>query len=207
MIKAVLFDIDGTLLDTFEFVFSAVRFTLDKHNLTVSEKMIMKAAGKPLVEYYRYVLPGEDFELLAQTHRDFQENKHHLAKPFQNVEEILKSLKKEKYKLAGVSNRSKKSLIKSLKISKLHKYFDVIIGADDIKNPKPHPEPFLKALKFLKVSKNQAIVVGDTENDVLSARAAGIKCVAVTYGWIGKKIKKSKPDFVIDKIEELKSIL
>lgn len=206
-IKAVLFDIDGTLLDTFEFVFSAVRYTLEKHRLSASEELIIASAGKPLVEYYKAILPYENFEELAQTHRDYQEDKHDLAKPFPGVKEVLQTLKKRGLKIAGVSNRSKESLVKSLKLAGLYQYFDAIVSAEEVENPKPHPEHLLKALALLGVEKKSALMVGDTEKDILAGRGAQVKTAGVTYGWIGTEINKSNPDYVIEKIEDLLKIL
>ena len=207
MMKAVLFDIDGTILDTLDFVFSAVKYTLDKHEFIVSKELLMQAAGRTLLEYYQFILPDENHELLAQTHREFQKDKHTMAKPFPNVKKVLKRLKKENYKLAGVSNRSKISLIESLKASGIYNYFDAIVALDDVENPKPHKDHPLKALEILGVKRESAIMVGDTESDILAGKSAGIKTVGVTYGWIGEGIIKSKPDFVIDNIEELLNIL
>ncbi len=203
MIKAILFDIDGTILDAHEFIYSAFEYTFKKYDHTVDPELIAKASGKPLVEFYQSVLPDADFELLAQTHRDFQEDKHHLAKPFFSVIETFKALKKRNIELAAVSNRTSLSLIKSLKTHDVYQFFDVVLGFDDVENPKPHPEQLLKALKMLKVNKSEAIMVGDTQKDILAGKAAGIKTVGVTYGFIGEKIKDSHPDFVIDNIEQL----
>ncbi len=76
-----------------------------------------------------------------------------------------------------------------------------------MKNPKPHKDHPLKALEILEVDRKDAILVGDTDKDILAGKNAGIKTVGVTYGWIGEEIKKSQPDFVIDDIEELLDIL
>jgi len=204
MIKAVLFDIDGTILDTLDFVFLAVKYTLDKHEFIVSKELLMQAAGRPLLEYYRFILPNEDYEQLAQTHREFQKDKHiTMVKTFPNVKKVLKKLRKENYKMAGVSNRSRESLVESLKVTGIEDYFDVIVGVGDVENPKPHKDHPNKALELLGVDKDFAIMVGDTAADIKAGKSAGIKTVGVTYGWIGKDIKKSKPDFVIDNIEEL----
>jgi len=134
-------------------------------------------------------------------------DKHTMAKPFPNVKKVLKKLRKEKYKIAGVSNRSRLSLIESLKHQKMYEYFDVIVTAEDVENPKPHKDHPLKALEILNIDRKSAIIVGDTDKDILAGKAAGIKTVGVTYGWIGKEIKKAKPDFVIDRIEELLEII
>ena len=207
MKKAVLFDIDGTILDTSDFVFTAVKYTLNKYNLNASEEKLTQAMGKPLVEFYKFIFPNLNYELLSKTHHDYQEDKFDMGKPFPGVKNVLKKLKSRGFLLAAVSNRSKIGLINSLKSGKVYKYFDVIIAVDDIENPKPHKDHPLKALEILGVEKDLSIMVGDTENDILAGKSAGIKTVGVTYGWIGKEIKNHNPDFVIDNLEEILEIL
>lgn len=207
MKKAFLFDIDGTIIDSSDFVFTAVEYTLREHKLSVSEEKLRRALGKSLVEFYKFLFPDKDYKLFTKTHHDFQQDKFYLGKTFKGVKKTLKKLKSEGFLLAAISNRARESLIKSLKVSKIFDYFDVIISADDIENPKPHKDHPLKALKILKVESKNAMIVGDTENDILAGKNAGIKTVGVTYGWIGKEIKNHNPDFVIDNISELLKII
>lgn len=206
-VKAVLFDIDGTIIDTYDFVYKAVDYTLKFHKLTVSPERLQSAMGRPLIEFYKFIFPDLDFMLFAKTHDKFQADKFYLAKPFNKVAEVLKKIKDANIKIAAVSNRTRKSVIKSLKLGKLDEYFDVIVAVDDVENPKPHQEHALKALDFLKVKPADAIMVGDTDHDIMTGKNAGIKTVGVSYGWFGENIKNHKPDFVIDNLEELLKIL
>lgn len=205
--KAVLFDIDGTILDTHDSIFRAVKYTLDKHGLSVTEEQLIRAKGKPLKEFYKSLFPELEHDLLAKTHHDYVDGKPDMSKVFPNVEQVLKKLKTDGILIAAVSNRAKVGLVESLKSGKVYKYFDVILGLDDVKNPKPHKDHPLKALEILGIDQESAIMVGDTENDILAGKNAGIKTVGVTYGWIGQDIKNHKPDFVIDGLEELLKVL
>lgn len=207
MKKAVLFDIDGTILDTYDFVFTAVKYTLDKHNLTVTEEKLTQAKGKPLVEFYKFIFPNQDYKLFSQTHDDYQQDKFGLGKPFPGVKKVLKKIKSQGFLIAAVSNRSRDSIVNSLKLGKVYDYFDVIVALEDVENPKPHKDHPLKALEFSGVQAEFAIMVGDTENDILAGKSAGIKTVGVTYGWIGNEIKNHNPDFVIDNLSELIKLL
>ena len=205
--KAVLFDMDGTILDTSDFVFSAVEYTLTQHNLTITEEKLSQAKGMPLLDFYKYIFPDQDFELLRKTHHDYQQTRFDLGKLFPGVKKVLKKLKSEGVLIAAVSNRSTESVTKSLKLVKAYDFFDAIVTYEDVKNPKPHKDIPLKALELLGVDKKSAIMVGDTDADIQAGKNAGIKTVGVTYGWMGEDIKKSKPDFVIDNIEELLKIV
>ena len=205
--KAVLFDMDGTILDTSDFVFSAVEYTLTQHNLTITEEKLSQAKGMPLLDFYKYIFPDQDFELLRKTHHDYQQTRFDLGKLFPGVKKVLKKLKSEGVLIAAVSNRSTESVTKSFKLVKAYDFFDAIVTYEDVKNPKPHKDIPLKALELLGVDKKSAIMVGDTDADIQAGKNAGIKTVGVTYGWMGEDIKKSKPDFVIDNIEELLKIV
>ncbi len=163
--------------------------------------------GRPLLEFYKFILPEADSIKLAQTHHNFQQENFHLVKPFSKTKKTLKILKNSGFLVAAVSNRSRESLLKSLKLTGIFKFFGVVVCADDVDNPKPHQEHLLVALKSLRIKPSSAYMVGDTENDILAGKNAGVKTVGVTYGWLGKKIAKYKPDYLIDDIEELLDIL
>lgn len=208
MKKAVLFDIDGTILNDFDFIYSAVKHAIETHRYPYPlEEDLKKAMGKPLLEFYMIILPMADSEALAKTHHEFQQKNFHLIKAFPKVKQTLKDLKEAGFLLAAVSNRSRGSLIPSLKLTKIYKFFDVVVTADDVVNPKPHPDHLLTALKYLKVKPANAFIVGDTDKDIAAGKSAGVKTVGVTYGFLGKDIEKHQPDFVIDNIEELLKIL
>lgn len=208
MKKAILFDIDGTLLDSWDFIFDSVKNSLAIHKLPdLTDETIKKAIGKPLAEFYEILMPGIDPALLSQTHREFQEKYFHLIKPFAKTKQTLKKLKDKGFLVASVSNRIKKSVLHSLKLAKISGFFDVIVSADDVNNPKPHQEHLLVALEKLDVKPENSYMVGDTDQDILAGKNAGIKTVGVTYGFLGKDIAKHNPDYIIDDIAQLMDIL
>jgi len=172
-----------------------------------AKKEIEKAMGKSLVEFYQMLMPTANPLKLAYSHHEFQKTKHYLIKPFPNTIKTLTILKNSGFSLAAVSNRMRESLLESLKATKIFDYFDIIVSADDVSNPKPHKDHLLAALKKLKVKPTHSYMVGDTEQDVLAGKNAHVKTVGVTYGLLGERIKKHKPDWVIDDIGELLKIL
>ena len=209
MKKAVLFDIDGTLIDTWDFVIGAFKYTLNFHNHPQpADKVIKSFMGKPLLEFYKAAFPNiQDATQFAKTHHDYQVDKFDLGKPFPKVKQTLKKIKTQGIFIAAVSNRTKNSLHKSLKIAKIDQYFDLVVSAEDVKNPKPHKEHLMKALKHFKVSPKNAFMVGDTDHDIMAGKNAGTKTIGVTYGFFGQSIKETNPDFVIDDMKELLGVL
>lgn len=208
MKKAILFDIDGTLLDTYDFVFDAVRHIALKYGHPFpSDEMIKAAQGKPVKEFYEILIPGGDADLLVEEHKKFQAENLHLIKVFSNSAETLKKIKKTGFKIAAVSNRLRESLLCSLEMTGIIEYFDGVFSPEDVANPKPHQDHVLFALRHLGVDVSQAFMVGDTDQDILAGKNAKVKTVGATYGFLGQEIKNCSPDYLIDDIEELLKIL
>ncbi len=181
MIKAIIFDIDGVLLDSYE-----ANLVYYKH---LGKLLNLKSPGKaayhkkfyyqPTREIFRILNKIEDVEKLEEKLKLFRGKiTHHLQyeKLFDNSTETLKELYK-KYKLGIVTSRSGPGLKRYFKFAKTKKYFKVVVGLEHVKNHKPHPEPLLLAAKKLKVKPSQAVYIGDAPTDLLAARAAGMKII------------------------------
>jgi pyrophosphatase PpaX len=200
-IKAVLFDIDGTLIDTTNLILSCYRHTFKIHSLKPkSDKEIISLFGKPLEECYGIHFPEKNSKVLGETHLSFQEKNLHLCKSYEGAKETLKMLKEKGIKIAAVSARSKRTTKKSLEETGLIKYIDIVISREDVTHSKPNPEALLLALKALKVSPKHAIMVGDTRVDVEAGKNAGIKTIGVIYGPLGIKLEEANPDLLVSSI-------
>ncbi len=207
-IEAILFDIDGTLLDTTELIFRCYEHTINTHNLSLkTRKEITIIFGKPLEACYRHLFPDENSEVLRETHISFQEKNLHISKPFINVKQALCNLKIRGYEIAAVTTRSKRTSIKSLELADIMKYFKTVVSREDIINPKPYPDALFKALAFLKVSPTQAVMVGDTPVDIMSGKNAKIKTIGVTYGPLGDAVISADPDAIVSNISEINSLI
>lgn len=208
-IKAVLLDLDGTLLNTREFVFQAFEHTFRAHRLPKKRREeINLVMGRPLEECYQELAPSTDPQHLCEAHRLFQEGNLQLSSPFPNTRKTLISLQKGGFKVAAVTTRSRRSSKKILKIADLFNYINVIIAEEDVKNHKPSPEPLLKALGILEIDPEEAVMVGDTSVDIAAGKNAKVKgTIGVTYGFSGRKIIESNPDFIVDDIAQIILIL
>jgi len=207
-VEAVLFDVDGTLLDAREFIFQAYEHTLASHRYQPPEReLIASLVGRPFEDCYRILAPGGDIAALIRDHRDFQVQHLHLAQPFPGARETLRRLKEARVKLAAVTTRSKLTSSRTLQLAGLTDYLDLLISGEDVEKVKPHPEPLLRALDHFKVSPQHACMVGDTAADILAGRNAGVKTVGVTYGFAGEGIRANQPDYVIDYLADVAAIL
>jgi len=207
-IEAALFDVDGTLLNTAEFVYQACEYTFRVHRLPIRSRDEMALVmGKPLEECYRHLSPDGDPHQLCETHRSFQADNLHLSVPFRNTLETLRRLKEAGVKIAAITTRSKRTSIKTLEAGDIVSYFDVVISGEDVQNPKPHSEPLLKALQRLEIEPEKAVMIGDTESDVLAGKSAGLKTIGVSYGFLGSRIADSNPDFLVSDIADVVPII
>ena len=207
-ILAALFDVDGTLLNTAEFVNQAFVHTFQIHGLPQkSTDEIAALMGKPLEEMYRHFSASEDVSGLCETHRSFQVENLHLSVPFANTQETLRRLKDAGIKIAAITTRSRRTSIKTLEMGGILGYFDAIISGEDVEHLKPHPEPLFKALQQLDIRPANAVMIGDTEVDILAGRNAKVMTIGVSYGFRGPHIARSKPDFIIEDIADLIPLL
>lgn len=207
-IKAVLFDLDGTLLDTREFVYQAYEHSLSFHRLEVIKREeLAPLIGQRIEVIYQRIAPTGDIKLLIESHFGFQAKNFHLVKSFPNILEVVTKLKKLDIKVGIVTTRLKNTP-QTLKTGGLEpKLFDVIITGDKVTKPKPDPQGLFLALKKLKVKPSEALMVGDGAADIQMGKNAKVKTVGVTWGFAGKNIKKSKPDYIIDNIREFLAFL
>jgi pyrophosphatase PpaX len=202
--KAVLFDVDGTLLDTYEFIVQAYEHVAAHEGRPLSrEAAIMYVSiGATLRETYAMMMPDKDIHHLVGAHRDFQGKNMHLVTLYPGVEETLKKLKETGVKLATVTNRFRDSSLETLAHTGVKDYFDVLVCADDVLRPKPDPEHAFAALRALSVDTQDAVLVGDSQADIECGKHAGIMTVGVSYG-VHDDIASRKPDHVIHSIQEL----
>jgi len=206
-IKAVLFDVDGTLLDTNEYIYQAFEHSLDLHYEPMSREILQKVMGKPLEECYRILTEQEDVTELANAHHVFQVENPHLSMPFPNTLKILKQLKKDNYSIAAVTTRARNTAEDTLDESGILPFLDYFVAIDDVANPKPHAEPVMKAVNYFGIDPAEAMMVGDSDVDVMAGKNAGVLTVGVSYGFHGESIVEADPDFVIDDISEIVEIL
>jgi pyrophosphatase PpaX len=203
-VQAILFDVDGTLLDTREFIYQAFEHTFQQHHLPmVSRDNLAARLGQSLESIYECMVPSHNCHLLCDTHRSFQENNLHLSVLFPHVETTLTALQKRGIRLAVVTTRSRRTSVRTLENAGIARFFEVVVSGEDVTNLKPDPEPLRYALTKLGIAPDQAVMVGDTAADVLAGKSAGTRTIAVTYGFGGPMIRQYNPDFVIDDIEML----
>lgn len=207
-ILAVVFDVDGTLLNTREFIFQAFEHTFRAYHLEgISKEKIQKLMGKPLVECYRSLAPGGDIEVFCMTHRAFQTEHLDSVVPFEHTESTLRKLRDGGIRLAVVTSRSKQNSIRTLELTGIRDYFEVIISLEDITRPKPFPDGILRATQLMGIEPSNSLMVGDMEEDIQAGKNAQVRTMAATYGFQGVSLALSGPDYIINDIQEILSVV
>ncbi len=183
--EAVVFDVDHTLINPTRFIEGAVTFALNALGLSGFNKERWEITnGKSLKSRYRDMLEDQnlsDSQLVTLTryHKAFQIENTNLVSPYEDSLLTLESLRESGIKTAAVSNRPKITLIPTLEYVGLSPLLDVVIAGDEVENPKPHPEPILKALEFLGVAPHKALMIGDTKEDMEAAIAAKVTPILI----------------------------
>ena len=214
MIHLIILDFDGTLGDTRANIVLTMRQTLQRLGYPVAEEdEIASTIGLPLEEGFRQLLPElpEDKVLeCALTYRDiFEVNRKKLVpKLFPGVKETLSRLREKGYVLTVASSRSSSSLNGFLGDMGIAGYVSYVLGADNVKMAKPHPEPVLRTMEDLGYSAAETLVVGDMPVDILMGKGAGTLTCGVTYGNSSREdLAASGADFIIDGIGSLIDVL
>lgn len=204
MAKAILFDVDGTLLDTYDFIVRAYEDVARKKGAPISRTTALMyiSLGKTLRETYAALMPEHDLEGLVQAHRDYQSENMHLVQPYPGVVDTLKKLREVGIKLATVTNRLRSSSLATMEHAGIKDYFGALVCADDVLRAKPDPEHAFAALRALDAEAADAILIGDTPVDIMCGKAAHIRTIGVSYG-VHNDIASYEPDHIVHKIEDI----
>ena len=187
-IDTIIFDLDGTLLDTLDDLTDSVNYALEKHGLPMrSRAEVRRFLGNGAEVLMNSAVDGRLSEdgsaKCIETFKNYyKEHMNYKTKPYDGVMELIHVLLKKGYKLAIVSNKFD-AAVKGLNKEYFEGLFPVAIGESERVSRKPAPDTVLKALDELKSSCDRAIYVGDSEVDYKTARNSGLPCVSVTWGF------------------------
>ena len=194
-VKAVLFDLDGVLVDSYEAWFLTYNQTLNYLGFKpVTKKYFSKYFGNPVEDDIKRVFIGKTpKEVMEGYALHFPKNAKYV-RLFPKVKEVLSFIEKKKIKVGLISNSHIKIVLSILKHFKIIKYFDAVVTRSDVKRGKPAPDMVLKACKMLKIKPKDAVLIGDTKNDIVAGRRTG--CFTVGYKIRGDiKIRNLKEIF------------
>jgi pyrophosphatase PpaX len=211
MPPAILFDLDGTLIDSIELILGSARhaFTGFAGQAPTDEEW-RAGIGRPLQTVLReYASTDAEADRLFQRYREYQLEHHdRLIRTYDGIVETVEWLASTGHPMALVTSKSDWMAKKALVHVGLDRLIPTIVGCDTCVNHKPHPEPVERALALLRVDADDALFVGDSPHDVESGRAARVMTVGVAWGAFTRaELERSGADVVIDRVEELRSVV
>jgi len=209
--RTVLFDLDGTLVDSGAIILASFRHaTRTVLRREIPDHELLAAVGGPGLREQMEALDPERVEELIDVYSAHNIGLHDDLQPCAGILDVLETLRAEGRALGVVTAKRRATLALAFEVlPELRRYFDVALGAEDTERHKPHPEPLLAALERLDADAAEAVYVGDSPFDVQAARAAGMASVAVTWGRIHsrERLERERPGAIAESVEELLAAL
>lgn len=221
--RAILFDLDGTLIDTTDLILQCFQFSWSKVcGIEHSRETLIETFGTPLRDAMQRLLLLSDsrspidgvevekstVEDLLGAYRTFNVLNHDaLARPFEGTREVLTELRERGYHIAVVTSKGRELGLRGLKLCSLDDLVDSAIFLEDTAVHKPNPEPILAALERLNTPAEAAVYVGDSRHDIIAAQAAGVRTVGALWGPSPRaELEREGPSFVAESITDLLEI-
>ena len=208
-LRNLIFDLDGTLIDSSRGVIESVNFALaETGQPPLPPDFIKRYIGFPLTEMFanRTAVPYE--RLLKLFRVKAGDVMAPYTEPLQGADDVLNDLKNKGYRMAVATTKIKPQINRIMAKLGWEGFFEVLVGGDEVSRVKPDPEIFQQVLDQLGVGTDEAVVIGDTVNDILGARAAGLKiiCIRSPFGSEDEMLAAG-PDYLIESLAQLPDIL
>jgi pyrophosphatase PpaX len=207
----ILFDLDGTLLDSIGLILESYHHTLEHHGLPPKDDAYWLAGiGTPLRAQLREWAddPGL-LEALIATYREYNHSNHDLrVRAYPGITEALHELRARRVRMAVVTSKMRRGALRGLRLVGLAEKIDVLVGADDVARPKPAPDPVFHALRLLGTAPHGAVFVGDSVHDMEAGRSAGVRTAAALWGpFERRQLEPATPDYWLDHPEDLLNLV
>ena len=207
-IDTILFDLDGTLIDSKELIFSSFVYTFEKFRpgYKLSDEELNSFFFFFFMQTFsRYSNDEKEIDEMIKYYREYNISNHdEMIKPMSNAKQTLKKLHSRGYALGIVSSKKDDLVIRGLEVCGLIDYIDLVIGCDDVKNHKPAPDGILMAID--KLHAKNVLYVGDHPNDIKAGKNANVKTVACLYATDLDKLLAEEPDYTIKNLDNILQI-
>lgn len=216
--KAVLFDLDGTLLDTARDIMQACNYTLKKFGFsTLDESLLRTKITAGMREMMKLSVPKDKWESagVETVMRDcfanyYTEHINDMTVPFDGINELMNKLEQNGIKTAVITNKYEAMAKKLLSKYEFSKNLSLILGCDSLTHSKPHPEPIIKTLEKMGINSKEAIYIGDHKNDITASNAAKTDSIAALWGYGTKEcddVSNWGATYIANNVNELFSII
>jgi pyrophosphatase PpaX len=206
---AILFDLDGTLVDTIALLLASMRHAFTTCGVPCpTDAQWTAGIGTPLGTQFRdFVHDDATVARLIAAYRAYQHEHHDaLTSAYEGIPALVARLEERGHPIGIVTSKADYLAERALAWVGLIGHVDVVIGADSVTRHKPHPEPVLVALERLGASRETAIFVGDSPHDIASGNAAGVRTIGVAWGAFDRA-SLMEAEIVVDSVAELERVL
>ncbi|HYM69442.1 MAG TPA: HAD-IA family hydrolase [bacterium] len=205
---AILFDLDGTLLDSAELIITAFQETCrSRLGLAIDRGLILREWARPIRERFRALAPDRDEELSQDYLRRYVALHDQYARLFPGVPQTLQALSDRGYRMAIVTSKRRATTRAALDAFHLARWCSVVIVDEDTRRHKPDPEPVHAAVGRLGVAAAETLMVGDTPFDVAAGRDAGAATAGALWGTVDPDaLRAHRPDYMLARPEDLLAI-
>lgn len=209
-LPVVLFDLDGTLIDSLHLLVSAMRFAFEGHRVpTPAVELWTSYIGRPLHWQFAQFASEDEVPALVQRYRAFQYDHHDaLTNPYDGIVPLVQRLDAAGHRIGVVTSKGDALANRSIQHVGLAPYMDVVVGADSSTRHKPDPEPIEVALARLEAAPEHGVYIGDSIYDIMAGNAAGVVTIGVTWGaTTHSPLLDASPTFVAHTVDELESLI
>lgn len=207
---AVLFDLDGTLIDSIGLLLACVKHTFEGRTRAPTEAEWIAGIGTPLAKQLEpYATSSDDVELLVSRYRGFQHEAHdRMTRAYPGVLDTLHALDAAGHPMAVVTSKGNNMMMKSLRYTGIEPFMKAMIGCDSCAVHKPDPFPVRMALSELGYGPEEAVFLGDSPHDVLAGNAAGTTTIAALWGpFTRAMLEPYRPTHFLDNISGFAPLL
>lgn len=206
-IQGVLFDADGTLIDTHDIILSSMRYTInDVLGKNATDAELMAGVGTPLYDQMLDFAEGDVAlaQRLVQTYRDHNDTVHDTGiRAFGDAVDALGRLAAAGIPLGVVTSKRHAMAARGLRLCGVEDFFEVLIGSDDFPEHKPAPGPILHACRLMKLDSLNCVYVGDSPFDIQAGNAAGCRTVAALWGMFSPAVlRRENPTISRDSLSQ-----
>jgi pyrophosphatase PpaX len=210
-IQTVLFDLDGTLIDSIRLILDSYHHTLAAHGIPPrTDDHWLRGVGTPLsVQFAEWRDDVGKLEAMVATYREYNLAHHdRMVTVYPGVVTALGAIRAAGRRTGLVTSKNRQGALRGLTLVRLEAMMDVLVCADEVTNPKPHPEPVEKAVALLGADPGTTVYVGDSIHDMVSGRAAGVRTAAALWGPFGREhLEPAAPDYWLETPADLVTLL
>jgi pyrophosphatase PpaX len=210
-IQTVLFDLDGTLIDSTRLILDSYHHTLAAHGIPPrTDDHWLRGVGTPLnVQFAEWREDLGKLEAMVATYREYNLAHHdRMVTVYPGVVAAIEAIRAAGRRTGLVTSKNRQGALRGLTLVRLEAMMDVLVCADEVTNPKPHPEPVEKAVTLLGADAGTTVYVGDSIHDMVSGRAAGVRTAAALWGPFGREhLELASPDYWLETPADLVTLL